>query len=63
MNKDPYEEIDMRTYLAFYRGMKIVVQANSSYEAQTIAASQLKAKKSYQVAIVLADTPINTASI
>lgn len=53
----------MRTYLAFYKGKKIVVQAQSSYEAQLKAAKELKARKAYDVAIVLADTPVDPASL
>lgn len=53
----------MRTYLAFYKSKKIVVEAQSSYEAQLKAASQFKARKAYDVAIVLADTPVDPASV
>lgn len=53
----------MFTYVCFYKDKKIVVQATSSYEAQTEAAKQLKARKQYDITVVLADKPINTASI
>lgn len=53
----------MRDYVAFYRGKRVELKANSSYEAQQTAAKLLKAKKSYDVAIVLADVPVNTASL
>ena len=53
----------MRTYKCFYRGQSCVVQADSSYAAQQIAAKKFKAKKSYDVAVVLADVPVDTASI
>jgi hypothetical protein len=55
----------MRTYVAFYNSKQIVVTAASSYEAQEKAAAQFKVKPkySYKVAIVLADTPVDTASL
>jgi hypothetical protein len=53
----------MRTYKAFYKGKTTVLQAESSYAAQELAAKVFKATKSYQVAIVLLDTVIDTASI
>ena len=45
----------MNGYIAFYRGKQIEVFANSSYEAQTKAASIFKVKKSYEVTVVLAE--------
>ena len=53
----------MRTYIAFYKNNKVVVQANSSYEAQQKAAVMLKARKSYDVSVYLADDPVSTSSI
>lgn len=53
----------MRTYKAFYKNKTTIVQAESSYQAQELAAKAFKATKSYQVAIVLLDTVIDTASI
>ena len=44
----------MNTYIAFYRGKEIEVKAESSYQAQQIAAKQLKAKKEYEVTVMLA---------
>ena len=46
----------MRPYIAFYKNQKIVVEANTSYEAQTIAAQMLKVKpnKRYEVTVMLA---------
>jgi hypothetical protein len=52
-----------RTYLAYYRGRTIQVQAPNSYTAQNLAAIQFGARKSYQVAVVLADRLVDTASI
>lgn len=45
----------MRTYIAFYKGKQITVEANSSYEAQQKAAKEFKAKKSYDITVMLAD--------
>lgn len=45
----------MNGYIAFYRGKQIEVYAPTSYEAQQIAAKQLKAKKSYEVTVMLAE--------
>lgn len=45
----------MNGYIAFYRGKQIEVHAASSYEAQTKAAALFKAKKSYEVTVVLAE--------
>lgn len=53
----------MRTYKAFYKGRSIEVEASSSYEAQQKAAAEFRAKKAYDVAVVLADVPLDTASL
>jgi hypothetical protein len=53
----------MRTYQAFYKNQVITVIASTSYEAQLAAAKVFKAKKSYDVAIVLADVVVDPASI
>lgn len=54
--RDMFEEdTPMNGYICFYKGKQIEVQANSSYAAQLIAASQFKAKKSYEVTVVLAE--------
>ena len=53
----------MRTYKAFYRGKEIEVTADTSYDAQQKAAKILKAKKSYDVTVVLCDVPLDTASL
>ena len=52
-----------RTYLAYYRGRTIQVQAPNSYTAQNLAAIQFGARKSYQVAVVLADSTVEPASL
>ena len=43
----------MNTYHAFYRDKQIEAKANSSYAAQKLAAQQFKAKKSFDVSVVL----------
>ena len=45
----------MNGYIAFYRGKRIEVQAATSYEAQAKAAREFKAKKSYEVTVMLAE--------
>ncbi len=45
----------MNGYIAFYRGKKIEVHAETSYKAQQIAALQFKAKKTWEVTVVLAE--------
>jgi len=42
-------------YIAMYRGKKKEVYANTSYEAQTIAAKEFKAKKSWEVSVYLCE--------
>ena len=42
------------TYIAFYRGKEIQVQALRSYDAQRIAAEKFKARKAYEVTVILA---------
>ncbi len=43
----------MNTYHAFYKGKKIELQAETSYKAQQLAATQFKARKSYEVTVML----------
>jgi hypothetical protein len=45
----------LTVYLAFYKDKKIEVYADTSYEAQKKAAEVFKAKKSYEVTVVLAE--------
>jgi hypothetical protein len=45
----------MNGYIAFYKGKQLEVHADSSYEAQQKAAAQFKARKSYEVTVVLAE--------
>jgi hypothetical protein len=44
----------MFTYLAFYKGKQITVNALRTYDAQLIAAKLFKAKKSYEITVMLA---------
>lgn len=45
----------MNGYVAFYKGKKMDVYAESSFGAQQKAAAAFKAKRSYDVTIVLAE--------
>lgn len=45
----------MNGYKAFYKGKELDIYANSSYEAQKLAAAQFKAKKSYDVSVILCE--------
>jgi len=47
----------MFTYIAFYRGKKMIVKALRSYDAQEIAAKAFKARKAYEVTVMLAARP------
>ena len=42
-------------YKAFYKGKQKDVYAETSYKAQLLAAQEFKAKKSYEVTIVLCE--------
>lgn len=42
-------------YIAFYKGKQVEVMADSSYQAQQKAAAHFKAKKSYDVTVMLAE--------
>jgi hypothetical protein len=53
----------MRTYQAFYKNQVITVMAATSWAAQLAAAKVFKARKSYDVAVVLADIVIDPASV
>lgn len=45
----------MNGYICIYRNNTIEVHANTGYEAQKIAAEKLKARKSYEVSVYLAE--------
>jgi hypothetical protein len=51
----------MNNYKAFYRNKTVEVQAETSYKAQQIASKLLKAKKTYDVTVLLLDTIHNPA--
>ena len=55
----------MRTYQAFFQGKKIEFQADGLYAAKLKAIELLKVPKSKQglLAVVLADTPIDTGAL
>jgi hypothetical protein len=53
----------MFTYIAFYRGKEMIVKALRSYDAQEIAAKAFKARKSYEVTVMLAARPDGTEVI
>ena len=45
----------MNGYIAFYRGRKAEVHADTAYAAQQKAAALFRARKSYEVTVVLAE--------
>lgn len=45
----------MNGYKAFYKGKQLDVYADSSYQAQQKAAIAFKAKKSYDVTVILCE--------
>jgi hypothetical protein len=49
------EDTGMNGYIAFYKGKRYELYANSKYEAQKKAAEFFKAKKSYEVNVELAE--------
>ena len=50
-----YRGLIMNGYKAFYKGKELEIYANSSYEAQKLATAQFKAKKSYDVTVILCE--------
>ena len=53
----------MRNYRAFYKGKTFDLQAPNVFMAQEAAAKALKVKKSWQVAVVPLDQPLDTSSL
>lgn len=49
----------MRKYIAFWKNQRHELEATSSYEAQQAAAKHFKAKKSWEVTVMLADVTHN----
>ncbi len=45
----------MNGYIAFYKGRKLELNAETSYQAQCLASAAFKAKKSYDVTVVLVE--------
>lgn len=45
----------MNGYIAYYKGKKLEIKAHTSYEAQKKAAEQFKARKAFEVTVVLAE--------
>lgn len=43
----------MNTYHTFYKGKRLELKSETSYKAQLAAAQQFKAKKSWEVNVVL----------
>lgn len=48
-------ETQLNGYKAFYKGKSIEVYAESSYKAQLKAAIEFKAKKSYEITVILCE--------
>jgi hypothetical protein len=63
MTTDTFNKDQVRPYIAFYKGQQREVHASSSYAAQQIAAQAFKAKKSYEVTVMLADVEHSTQHI
>ena len=53
----------MFSFIAFYKGKKMTVEASTSYEAQQKAAKEFKARKAYDVTVMRADIEHSTATI
>ena len=53
----------MRKYRCFYRGKTWDCEAPTSFLAQACAQAHFKAKKSYEITVVLLDTPLDPASL
>ena len=53
----------MFTFIAFFKGRSITVEAPTSYAAQQKAAAIFKARKSYDVTVMRADIAHSTAAL
>lgn len=53
----------MRPYRAFYNGRTFDLTADSSYNAQLLAAKHFRVKKAWNVAVVLMDVALDTGSL
>ena len=47
---------NLNGYIAMYRGKKIEMYANTSYEAQQLAAKKFNARKSWEVDVYLCES-------
>jgi hypothetical protein len=47
--------MEMHGYVCFYRGKRIEVHAETALAAKIIATAEFKAKKSHEIAVVLAE--------
>lgn len=45
----------MNGYIAFYKGRKIEIEAETTYKAQLKAAALFKAHKTFEVTVILAE--------
>lgn len=52
----------MNTYVALYRGRRLEVRADTSYHAQQAAARTFGARHTYDVTVMLAETPAGTVT-
>ena len=55
MSNDNTSPTNLNGYVCFYRGKRTEVYAATSYEAQQKAAAYFKARKSYDVTVVMAE--------
>lgn len=46
----------MNKYLCFYRGRTLTIEASTSYEASKKAAKEFKAKRSWDVSVIIAES-------
>jgi len=53
----------MFTFIAFFKGRTLTVQAPTSYAAQQKAAALFKARKSYDVTVMRSDIDHNPAAL
>lgn len=57
------KEGSMFTYECFYKNKRLTVQALRSFDAQEKAAKLFKARKPWEVTVVLAEKQISAASL
>lgn len=50
-------------YIAFWKGKKTEVRADTSLEAQRLAAAYFRCKKRYEITVVLSDTSICSSTL